>query len=32
LRPTPTVSVLAIWKTQTSFGPPWRVRSTEVMS
>jgi hypothetical protein len=31
-RPTPTVSVLAIWKTQTSFGPPLRVRSTEVMS
>ena len=32
LRPTPTVSVLAIWKTQTSFGPPSSVRSTKVMS
>ena len=31
-RPTCTVRVLAIWKTQTSFGPPFRVRSTEVMS
>jgi four helix bundle protein len=31
-RPEPAVRVEAIWKTQTSFGPPCSVRSSSVMS